>query len=37
MGYSRDEIMERLDCSYNSVSGLLFRGRKLLKQKLHAA
>lgn len=37
MGYSRDEIMERLDCSYNTVSFLLSNGRKRLKQKLHAA
>ena len=35
MGYTHDEIMERLDCSYNAVTSLLFRGRKLLKQKLH--
>ena len=37
MGYTHDEIMERLDCSYNAVASLLSRGRKLLKQKLPKA
>lgn len=37
MGYSYDEIMERLDCSYNALTSLISRGRKLLKQKLHKA
>lgn len=37
MGYKHDEIMKRLDCSYNAVTSLLSRGRKLLKQKLPKA
>ena len=37
MGYSYDEIMARLDCSYNALTSLLSRGRKLLKQKLPMA
>lgn len=37
MGYTYDEIMARLDCSYNALTSLLSRGRKLLKQKLPMA
>ena len=37
MGYKHDEIMERLDCSYNAVTSLLNRGRRLLKQRLPKA
>lgn len=37
MGYSRDEIMERLGSSYNTVSFLLSNGRKRLNKKLPKA